>query len=160
MAEVQEIPVVTRPVDWRDGAARRGELEMLRAEVREVRDLARAVLLVLVGEERLHAWGVEGAIAGDHLRERIGTPLRDLGVVGGKAYDELHFRHDILTLQELVKELTREQVAAIPGLGPARMRRLDEALVEHGLAWVTKASPADGESARVTHLRAVEEVAA
>lgn len=73
---------------------------------------------------------------------------------------ELCHRYDVRTLHELVKELTREQVAAIPGIGPARMRRLDAAVAEHGLAWVTKVSPADGEPARVTHLRAVEAVAA
>jgi hypothetical protein len=61
-----------------------------------------------------------------------GTPIFGRGLPS--ASEQALYRHNIITLQETA-EYPRERVAAIPGVGPKTLRKLDELLAEHGLAW-------------------------
>lgn len=127
-----------RPPDWRDGRTRRGDIEVLFEEVRECQDLLTAILISIVGEDKLLMRTIDGAIARANEKRRRrpdGEPLVCELVPSG-LHSELASRWDILTLRELVHEVTREQVAALPGMGKKRMQKLDNALAEAGLEWV------------------------
>lgn len=118
------------------------ELAMLRREVRETRTAALAALLAVAG--RPAVWETKRiAIANDREeRERLGTPLSDLGITG-RPHDRLAGSHhhlgqlDCVTLEELVEHVPREQVAALDGIGDGTLATLDAAVAERDLRWLS-----------------------
>jgi hypothetical protein len=41
----------------------------------------------------------------------------------------------VVTVEELVRQYSRDQVAAVPGMGPSRLSKLDNVVAERKLSW-------------------------
>lgn len=127
--------------DWRDGAAKRGEVEMLRVEIRECRDLLHGLSRALLGPEKAFFLQIEGSMERQRIRERPGmTPISE-AIIPAAALDEAMFRYDVCTLEDLVREVPRRTVASWPGMGETRMARLDFLVKASGLEWADALRP-------------------
>jgi hypothetical protein len=112
------------------------EIRRTRVELGEVRDLAEAALMSIVGKDKVRNYQMEAAVQDRQRRERYGTPLRRL--FGGRILDALEFEGDgfgVVTVEELVRQYSRDQVAAVPGMGPSRLSKLDNVVAERKLSW-------------------------
>ncbi len=113
------------------------ELAQLRAELSEVRDLAEATLMALVGKDKVVLYEMEASVQHALRRRRGATPLQDF--FGGKVLDKLSWdRHGgwgLETLEELVAQRSRDELAALPGVGPSRLERVDAAVAARELTW-------------------------
>jgi len=112
------------------------DLTQLRVELNEVRDLAEAALMAIVGEDKVRVYKTEAAVNDKIRRENRGTPLNNL--FGGNLLDRLTWeRHGIgaVTVEELVDRVSRKKFAALPGGGAARLQKVDAIVSESGLTW-------------------------
>ncbi len=113
------------------------EIDQLRAEIREVRYLTEAVLMSIVGKDKMLMYEIEAHVQSSLRRQRLGTPLREVGVRGrahGRLTSSFHDGLDVQTLEEIIR-LPRERVAAVEGLGRKSMQKIEAAMAERGLAW-------------------------
>lgn len=112
------------------------EVAQLRVELGEVRDLAEAALMAIVGADKVPTYtNVAGARSVIRRQDR-GTPLHNL--FGGDLLDRLSWKHHGIgaeTVEELVRRVPREELAAIPGVGPAKMEKVDAIVADRGLRW-------------------------
>ena len=109
------------------------EAEELRTELQEIRTLAEATLLALVGAKR-----IDGSLRNQQewlqtRRLENGTPLYKLSL-SQPGFWRLMDDADILTLEEVAAK-TRPKVQSVEGVGPATMRKLDAAMSERGLSF-------------------------
>jgi len=112
------------------------ELTQLRVELNEVRDLAEAALMAIVGADKVHTYRMEASVNDRLRRMDRGTPLHNL--FGGDLLDQLSFEHHGIgaeTVEELVRRVSRGELAAIPGVGPARLQKVDTIVADRGLRW-------------------------
>lgn len=106
------------------GAATRG-VDELRLEVRRLR---REVYLLT---EAIGA----GAVRRHRIMEEVLVAKARIPWAAHEAIERL-VGHELPTLQDL-ELYTRGEVASAPGVGPQTMEKLDSAMAEHGLSWVT-----------------------
>ncbi len=112
------------------------EVEHLRRGVRDVRYAADAILMALVGKDKMTLWELEAHVEAGLRRDRIGTPLAEVGI-GGRTHHWLSSSHwdgqDIQTVEELVSRWPREKVAAMPGIGRKTLEKIDAVIADKGL---------------------------
>lgn len=111
----------------------------LRREIDETKMLVGGILQVIVGVEKTAAFEQRVYWAArDRERERqgSGTPLYTVGLPlteGRHLYAE-----DLETLEDIAAK-SREDIAAMKGVGPVTMRKLENAMDDHGLTWAEAA---------------------
>lgn len=122
------------------------EVEHLRREVRDLRYVAEATLMALVGKDKTTLWKMEAQIQSTVERERRGTPLAEVGIRG-----YLHQRltsacwdgQDIQTVEELVTRWSRDEIAAMEGIGRKTLEKIDATIAGRSLfeaAWADVAA--------------------
>lgn len=109
------------------------EVEHLRRELRDVRYVAEAILMKLVGRDNALMWEMEARVQSGIRRQNHGTPLREVGI-SGRTLDRLTSAHwdglNIETVEELVTRWPREEIAAMEGIGRKTMEKIDAALAD------------------------------
>lgn len=106
---------------------------LLRREARETQLYLDAVVRML-GKDRVEqdigGWQFKNETPIDMLNDR-----KDLSAQAFQAIRALWpGRGKLVTLEDLAS-FTREEIAALPGVGPKAMAALDAAMSEHGLEW-------------------------
>lgn len=114
------------------GEVSRDEFRQLRNELRETREIASAVLLAIVGKEKATTWRIDAAVQRRFDKEVAGPPLRE--VVGHSVAERIWREFDVAGVRGL-RCLDRDAVAALPGIGPVTIDKLDVALADQGVAW-------------------------
>jgi hypothetical protein len=111
-----------------EGSNMPSEVEHLRREVRDLRYVAEATLMALVGKDKTILWKLEARVESAIAREGRGTPLAEVGI-GGYLRDRLTSTHwdgqDIQTVEELVSRWSRDEVAAMEGIGRKTLEKID-----------------------------------
>lgn len=113
------------------------EVELLRQEVEEIRNLVSGVLIALVGKEEFHKYAIEGGVHQPHRKAEAARHHAELNEVlpwSDSAREEVD-RFDLVTLVDLVRECRRSEVASWRGMGKAEMAKLDAAIDDAGLEW-------------------------
>ncbi|MCB0865497.1 MAG: hypothetical protein KDB58_07275 [Solirubrobacterales bacterium] len=107
------------------------DLRQLRAELRQVRDVAEGILLALVGEKAT-MWRIEAKVQRWVDARTVGQPLDE--IVGHSAAHLIWDEYEVAGARAL-RRLKREDVAALSGIGPVKMDKLDAALAAEDAAW-------------------------
>lgn len=112
------------------------EVEHLRREVRDLRYVAEATLMALVGKDKMILWKMEAQVQSALTREGRGTPLAEVGI-RGYLRDRLTSAHwdgqDIKTVEELVARWSRDEIAAMEGIGRKTLEKIDATIAGRSL---------------------------